>query len=234
MNEPTISVVIASLNARHSIAGCLRALETERPTTPLEIIVVDSSMDGTDRIIEQSFPQVTLIKIPPPVLVPELWGIGIAHANGDVIAITTAHCVPDEHWLAEIKRAHRSAYPAVGGAIEQATPARVVDWAVYFCRFSSFMRAFIRGMHRYGTDKEFSKRVLAKYASISDEQLLEATWNEVAPTLLKVPRPSPKGMQFLIEGLFKDKTPLPKPESFVDNTLVDELERSGFIDSVYK
>jgi len=97
-----------------------------------------------------------------------------------------------------------------------------------------FMRAFIRGMHRYGTDKEFSKRVLAKYSSIRDEQILEATWNEVAPTLLKVPRPSPKGMQLLFEGLFKDKTPLPKPESFVDNTLVDELERSGFIDSVYK
>jgi ABC-type nitrate/sulfonate/bicarbonate transport system substrate-binding protein len=37
-----------------------------------------------------------------------------------------------------------------------------------------------------------------------------------------------------VENQFKDKTPLPKPESFVDTSLVDQLERSGFIDSVYK
>ena len=38
----------------------------------------------------------------------------------------------------------------------------------------------------------------------------------------------------MIESQFKDKTPLSKPESFVDNSLVDQLEKSGFIDSVYK
>ena len=42
-----------------------------------------------------------------------------------------------------------------------------------------------------------------------------------------------KAIQFIIDGQFKDKNPLPKPESFVDTT-IDELERSGFIDSVYK
>ncbi len=97
-----------------------------------------------------------------------------------------------------------------------------------------FMRAFIRGMHRYRTDKEFSKRVFAKYGKITDEEILEGTWQDYAPTLQKVPRPSLKGLQFLIEAQFKDKTPMLKPESFVDNSLVDQLERSGFIDSVYK
>jgi hypothetical protein len=97
-----------------------------------------------------------------------------------------------------------------------------------------FMRAFIRGMHRYRTDKEYSKRVLGKYGKITDDELLEGTWQDYAPTLQKVPRPSMKAIQFMIETQFKDKTPLPKPESFVDTSLVDQLERSGFIDSVYK
>jgi hypothetical protein len=43
-----------------------------------------------------------------------------------------------------------------------------------------------------------------------------------------------KAIQFMIESQFKDKTPLPKPERFVDNSIVDQLERNGFIDSVYK
>src|SRR5262244_2628180 len=97
-----------------------------------------------------------------------------------------------------------------------------------------FMRGFIRGMHRYRTDKEYSKRVLGKYGKITDDELLEGTWQDYAPTLQKIPRPSMKAVQFMIENQLKDKTPLPKPERSVDTSLVDQLERSGFIDSVYK
>src|SRR5688572_5944627 len=97
-----------------------------------------------------------------------------------------------------------------------------------------FIRAYIRGAHRYRTDKEFSKRVLGKYGKITEDDLLEGTWQDYAPTIQKVPRPSPKAIQFLIEFHFKGKTPLPKPENFVDMSIVDELEKNGFIDSVYK
>jgi hypothetical protein len=91
----------------------------------------------------------------------------------------------------------------------------------------------VRGMHRYSTDKEFSNRVLGKYFRSNDDQILEASWKDVAPNLSRVPRPSVKAIQFIIDGQFKDKNPLPKPE-FVDTTIIDELERSGFIDSVFK
>jgi NitT/TauT family transport system substrate-binding protein len=97
-----------------------------------------------------------------------------------------------------------------------------------------FLRAFIRGMHRYKTDKEFTKRVFAKYGKITDDYLLEGTWQENAAILQRVPRPSPKGLQYLIDAQFKDKSPLPKPETFVDSSLLDQLEKSGFIDSLYK
>jgi ABC-type nitrate/sulfonate/bicarbonate transport system substrate-binding protein len=97
-----------------------------------------------------------------------------------------------------------------------------------------FMRAFTRGMQRYRTDKEFSKKVLAKYGKINDEEILEGTWQDYAPTLQKSPRPSLKAIQFMIENQYPGKKPLPKPEQFVDLSIVDQLERSGFIDSVTK
>ncbi|HEY7164174.1 MAG TPA: ABC transporter substrate-binding protein [Candidatus Binatia bacterium] len=97
-----------------------------------------------------------------------------------------------------------------------------------------FMRGFVRGVHRYRTDKEFSKKVMAKYGKISDDELLEGAWQDYAPTLLRVPRPSLKAIQALIDNQFKDKNPLPKPASFVDTSLIDELQKSGFIDSVWK
>ena len=97
-----------------------------------------------------------------------------------------------------------------------------------------FLRAFTRGMHRYRTDKEYSKKILAKYGKITDEEIVEGTWQDYAPTLQKSPRPSLKAIQFLIENQFQGKKPLPKPEQFVDTSLVDQLEKSGFIESLNK
>ena len=97
-----------------------------------------------------------------------------------------------------------------------------------------FMRAFTRGMHRYRTDKEYSKRILGKYGKITDDEILEGTWQDYAPTLQKSPRPSLRAIQFLIENQFQGKKPLPKPEQFVDTSIADQLEKSGFVDSVYK
>ena len=97
-----------------------------------------------------------------------------------------------------------------------------------------FLRAFTRGMHRYRTDKEYSKKILAKYGKITDEEIVEGTWQDYAPTLQKSPRPSLKAIQFLIENQFQGKKPLPNPDQFVDTSLVDQLEKSGFIESVNK
>jgi len=97
-----------------------------------------------------------------------------------------------------------------------------------------FMRGFTRGMQRYRTDKEYSKKVLAKYGKLNDEEILEGTWQDYAPTLQKSPRPSLKAIQFMIENQYAGKKPLPKPEQFVDLSIVDQLEKSGFIDSISK
>ena len=97
-----------------------------------------------------------------------------------------------------------------------------------------FLKGYVRGAHRYHTDKEFSKKVMGKYGKINDDEILEGTWQDYAPTILKVPRPSATGVQAAIESQFKDKSPLPKPETFVDNSLIDQLEKTGFIESVYR
>jgi len=97
-----------------------------------------------------------------------------------------------------------------------------------------FMRAFIRGMHRYKTDKEFAKRVIGKYAQLKDDEILEATWREYSGDLQKVPRPTLKGIQQVIDAGIGGKKIDLKAEKLVDLSIVDELERNGFIDSVYK
>ena len=96
-----------------------------------------------------------------------------------------------------------------------------------------FMRAFIRGMHRYKSDREFAQKALAKFAQLDDKKMVEATWQEYAPHLQKVPRPTLKGIQMVIDSGMVGKIDI-KADRIVDFSIVDELEKSGFIDSVYK
>lgn len=141
-DRPKLSVVVASHNARASIEECLAALVAQRQEDGVEIVVVDNSTDGTIEVIRERFPGVQLIARPPSKLIPELWEAGMCQSTGDIIAITTAHCVPGKDWVTGILRAHEGEAAAVGGAIENSESAGIVDWAIYFCRYSQYMLPF--------------------------------------------------------------------------------------------
>jgi NitT/TauT family transport system substrate-binding protein len=96
-----------------------------------------------------------------------------------------------------------------------------------------YMRAYIRGMHRFKTDKEFAKKVYGKFALITDDALLEANWQEYAVHMLRSPRPTLKGIQQVIDSGTLGKVDV-KAERLVDFSVVEELEKNGFIDAVYK
>ncbi len=138
-----LSVVVASLNARDSVCECLEVLERQTNGSTTELIVADNSTDGTDDLVARQFPDVKLISSPTSRFIPELWEVGISQSVGDIVAITTAHCVPEPHWVQEILRAHReSSYAGIGGAIENKDHAGLVQWAIYFCRYAPYMRPF--------------------------------------------------------------------------------------------
>ena len=64
MTEPvTLSVIIASYNARELLANCLQSIYQHPPSAPYEIIVVDdASVDGTSEMVCARFPEVRLFR----------------------------------------------------------------------------------------------------------------------------------------------------------------------------
>ena len=108
------------------------------------MVVVDNSIDGTQEIIAEKFPDITLIKASQDKLIPELWGIGIEKSSGELVAVTTTHFMPAKNWIGEILKIHEAQYSGVGGAIENGEEAGIVSWAVYFCRYSRYMLPFNR------------------------------------------------------------------------------------------
>jgi NitT/TauT family transport system substrate-binding protein len=98
-----------------------------------------------------------------------------------------------------------------------------------------FLMAMIEGAKILRSDEEFSLRVLAKHTRIADRDVLKQSYNYLRPYFLKLPYPSPRAIKDTLDALARD---LPKakdadPRDFIDNSVLKEIEASGFIESVY-
>jgi NitT/TauT family transport system substrate-binding protein len=99
-----------------------------------------------------------------------------------------------------------------------------------------FTRALIEGIYVYKTQKDFAKRVIAKYMRVNDSEAVEDSYQFFAPIVPAKPYPPLDGIkEVLLELGEKDpKARGAKPEEFADSSLVKELDDEGFIDSLYK
>lgn len=108
-----ISVLIPSYNSSATIRWCLHAVtRQQRPAD--EVIVVDSSDDGTPDVIRSDFPVVELIHLPEKTLPGAARNVGVETASGDVIAFTDADCVPSRQWFSALERGWQT-WPEAGG-----------------------------------------------------------------------------------------------------------------------
>ncbi len=135
--EPTISVVIPSYNSAPTIGGCLEASVCETGPGD-EIIIVDSSDDGTPQLIA-AFPSVHLLRRQTRTLPGESRNIGVKESRCDVVAFLDADCRPSPGRARTVRAAHKgSPHLCIGGALANANPERLVSWADYFITFSGF------------------------------------------------------------------------------------------------
>lgn len=144
--KPVLSVVIASVNGYPYIAQCLDSLEKQHAKERAEVIVVEASGDDTARRLAEAYPWVRVIPRSPPRPIPELRSIGIRLARADIVVTTEDHCLFGEDWYERILEAHHNhPHPAIGGAVENGSRERLVDWAAYVCEYGKFMLPFPAG-----------------------------------------------------------------------------------------
>jgi len=97
-----------------------------------------------------------------------------------------------------------------------------------------FLKALIEATNRYKNDRSFGITVLEKHLRISDLDTLQATYEYYAPKVGAVPYVNLKGMKFLLDTTAESnpKAKNIKPEEIGDNTLLREIEASGFLKQV--
>jgi GT2 family glycosyltransferase len=137
------SVIVPSYNSRSTIAPCLRALVGQDTEASYEIVVVDSSNDGTGEFIASHFPAVKLIRLPQRTLPGLARNLGAEVAQGQTLAFTDADCVPEPRWLHKMLQEHeRESCAAVGGSVLNGLPWNPVAWGGYLLEFSERLPKF--------------------------------------------------------------------------------------------
>jgi NitT/TauT family transport system substrate-binding protein len=100
----------------------------------------------------------------------------------------------------------------------------------------SFVQAYAEGLHRFVTDRDFSIRVMKKYLRMDEKELLDDAYAFYSERLQKIPYPTLKGIQFILDGMAEKQPQARKaaPENFADLSLLQEIEQSGFFKQLWK
>ena len=139
MATPLVSVVVPCYRPGLLIDGCLEGLLDQDLDGPYEVIVVESSDDGTAERLTARFPGCRVIAPPARTLPAEAQNIGVAAAAGPFIAITNHDCLVPRAWLRRLLARHETGtYAAVGGAVANGTPRSLVGTAAYWSEFNEF------------------------------------------------------------------------------------------------
>ena len=93
-----------------------------------------------------------------------------------------------------------------------------------------FIKGQIEAMHYVKTNKEGSLKILKKNLQISDPEAVEGTYEFFARRLPRTPRTELEGIKNILASIDAGQK---NPAEFIDMSLIDEIEREGFVQKLY-
>jgi len=96
-----------------------------------------------------------------------------------------------------------------------------------------FVRAHIEAISVIRKDKETTMRAMGKFLKEDNRQVLESVYEEVADVFPKVPLMTAAEVKAVLDVARNPRAKQMRPEEFFDNSFVQKIEASGFIDTLY-
>jgi glycosyltransferase involved in cell wall biosynthesis len=138
---PTISVVIASHREVALLDACLASIVPQCTRIGAELIVARAGEPDDVAGLARANPAARFVAAPAGATIPQLRGLGMAEATGDIVALTEDHCIADPHWLEALTRHTGHDADVTGGGMDNAQRERAVDWGAYFSEYGFFAPA---------------------------------------------------------------------------------------------
>lgn len=97
-----------------------------------------------------------------------------------------------------------------------------------------FLQAYLEGIKIARTEAELTKQIIGKYTKTTDAADLENSYQTFLPAWEKLPVVPAAAVQTMLNFATNPAAKTAKPESFIDNSLLQEIGKSGFVDRLYK
>ena len=97
-----------------------------------------------------------------------------------------------------------------------------------------YLQAYVEALKFIRSEPAKTKKVIAKYTNTTSQDDLDESYRAFSVAWERVPYMSPAAIQTLIDFSQHPGAKSAKPNQFFDNSFIAELERSGFIDQVYR
>lgn len=129
-------MIVPAYKGRATIAGCLNAILKASGRWRTEILVIESSGDGTVEFVRQSFPQVTVFASPVRLSAGGARNEGFRRARGTWLLCVDQDCLVPEDWIDRlVALLQQPGTGAAGGSIAVANPGNRSGWCVYYLEF---------------------------------------------------------------------------------------------------
>ena len=96
-----------------------------------------------------------------------------------------------------------------------------------------FLRAYTESIAIIKRDKETAFKAMGKFLKTDNHHALEGIYEEYAGAFQRVPLMTKEEVRAVLEVVKSPKAQQAKPEDFYDNSIMQKLEGSGFINSLY-
>jgi len=96
-----------------------------------------------------------------------------------------------------------------------------------------YLRGYTEAISIIRRDKETTVKVMGKYMKTDNQKLLEAVYEEHLPVFQRLPLMTKEAVQAVLDVAKNPKAQQMNPEDFFDNSFLQKLDASGFINSLY-
>lgn len=97
-----------------------------------------------------------------------------------------------------------------------------------------FLQGYLEGIKVARADPELAKQMIGKYTKTTDRDDLEDSYRTFLPVWEKLPVVPTAAVQTMLNFATHPAAKTAKAENFIDNSALVELEKSGFVDRLYK
>ncbi|HEY7217275.1 MAG TPA: ABC transporter substrate-binding protein [Candidatus Binatia bacterium] len=96
-----------------------------------------------------------------------------------------------------------------------------------------YLRAYSEAISVIRRDKETTLKVMGRYMKTDNQKILAAVYEEHLPVFQRVPLMTKEAVQAVLDVAKNPRAQQVKPEDFYDNSFIQKLDASGFINSLY-